>query len=74
MSEIGICDTTKDVVLQGAVWLQEGKPDKVRYAIIEKEMLEIVCEYLDTTTIYMAKGQYTNQTISHCLQDNPSSK
>ena len=29
----------------GAVWLQKGKPDKVRYAIIEKEMLEIVCEY-----------------------------
>ena len=28
-----------------AVWLQKGKPDKVRYAIIEKEMLEIVCEY-----------------------------
>ena len=29
----------------GAVWLQEGKPDKVRYATVEKEMLEIVCEY-----------------------------
>ena len=24
----------------GAVWLQEGKPDKVRYATIEKEMLK----------------------------------
>ena len=40
----------------GAVWLQEGKPDKVRYATIEKKMLEIVCEYWDTTTIYMVKG------------------
>ena len=40
----------------GAVWLQEGKPDKVRYAIIEKEMFEIACEYCDTTTFHMAKG------------------
>ena len=53
MPQIGICDTTKRCcivgyifqVRLGAVWLQKGKPDKVRYAIIEKEMLEIVCEY-----------------------------
>ena len=45
MSEIGIFDTTKDVVLKVNIFqvgLQDGKPDKVRYAIIEKEMFEMV--------------------------------
>ena len=44
-------DTTKDAVLKGyvyqvglvAVWLQNGMSAKVRYAIIEREMLGIVC-------------------------------
>ena len=46
-------DTTKEVVLKvdssqvglGAVVLQDGKPVKVRYAIIEREMLGIVFGY-----------------------------
>ena len=53
MSVIGFFDTTKDVVLQvdvfhvglGAVWIHDGKSGKVKYAVIEKVMLEIVCEY-----------------------------
>ena len=57
MSE-NVCDrlfnTTKEVVLQvdssqvglGAVLLQGGKPAKVRYANIEREMLEILFGYL----------------------------
>ena len=45
---IVIFDTTKDVVLLvglGAVWLQDGKPAKVRYASIKWKLLVLVYRY-----------------------------